>query len=619
MKLIGYTRSIDYEYSIETIANDLTTIYINFQFFKSLAGPKLFVDFMLSSSFIKNYPSDIIISNNQLLLKDITILTESEKVLNKGSQSLTEATRLVVVMGVMISNALAKSFAAVQTLMLMNLILYLKYMDINFPSGIQSLYDTADFALPIFVFNYNNPNQVILPPPPLVSPEYYEDIVKDEEDLFLKYGIYLYFLDNYGDKLLQFCIVYCVAFAVLRLEKLFSHSKILKILGMLKKTLCWGWLLDFFVTNYRNILICIFRLWKYCVFSTTFSKIDLIISIIVFIFIHIGFFYLLRINREIARIERQKDPSKRMMKFPRLELLKNRRESEFISSQANPNPYNAVETSFNPPQTAKDSTLIQKDKLCSEVETSGIRQQRVSIMSADDSPKGKNLFDDRRRSHFSKPKEEDGLNPNAEPVEKKEEEPDEFTLKYGNLISDYKRKRVRTNSYAIFFLARFTCYSFLIVFMKNNPFFQILFMEYVNIMFILYMLIIKPFESTMKLVFSLIIEVYVVFLLAIPLYLVYLDQQAGLFEDEKNALGQLFLTAYYYFTIVIIALITLGIIKTSYDNRKKKKEEKKKAEEKKKMEEQRNKSPEIKEDEQIEDANKLSENKEEGKIMENSE
>ena len=151
------------------------------------------------------------------------------------------------------------------------------------------------------------------------------------------------------------------------------------------------------------------------------------------------------------------------------------------------------------------------------------------------------------------------------------ERAEDYNTEYELILADYKKESLRTNSYSIFFLIRFTCYSFLIVFMRKNPFFQIFFMEYINFLFILYLILDQPFGSRLKFIFALILEIFVFYLLAFPLVLVYLDMRAQLDGETKIKIGELFIQSYFYFTIAIIVLIVLGIIKTLYDKRKLKK------------------------------------------------
>ena len=151
---------------------------------------------------------------------------------------------------------------------------------------------------------------------------------------------------------------------------------------------------------------------------------------------------------------------------------------------------------------------------------------------------------------------------------------DEYNTEYETILADYKKETLKTNSYSIFFLLRFTCYSFLIVFMRNYPFFQVFLMEYINFLFILYMILDQPFGSKLKFVFALIQEIYVVYLLGFPLALVYLDMRAQLDDYTEMLIGDYFMISYFYFCILIIILIALGMLKSFYDKWKMKKQEK---------------------------------------------
>ena len=314
INIMGYTSGIDYNSSITTNLNDFSTIYITLQFLNPMTSPLLDINFPFSASFLRNYPRDIMLTNNQIQLNNVHILTPSQLLWTQSAQSSTTTTKAVLVVGVIVTNALAKSFAAVQTLMLMNLILYLKYTDVSYPEQMQALFDTSDFALPFFIFNYENPNQLILPPPPLVSKNYYTDI-REGEDVFIKYGIYLYFVHNYGDRLLQFAIVFTVALIVFLFYNQIKDKRIGKIVGLIQNFLCWGWVLDFFVINYRNILICVFRLWKYCLFITDFSKMDLCVALVIFVLIHLAFIHLLKINSIIAISTQRKKKKKKTTRY----------------------------------------------------------------------------------------------------------------------------------------------------------------------------------------------------------------------------------------------------------------------------------------------------------------
>ena len=149
----------------------------------------------------------------------------------------------------------------------------------------------------------------------------------------------------------------------------------------------------------------------------------------------------------------------------------------------------------------------------------------------------------------------------------------EFDTAY---TADYKKESVRTNSYAIFFLTRFTFYGFIVVIMRDYVFFQMVLMEYINLIFILYILIDHPFESKLKFVFALILELFVVYLLGYPLLIVYYDMQGKLYPNLESSLGDNFVTSYCVFSILIICMTFIGILKTIYDKVQLKKKEKEK-------------------------------------------
>ena len=611
INIMGYTSGIDYNSSITTNLNDFSTIYITLQFLNPMTSPLLDINFPFSASFLRNYPRDIMLTNNQIQLNNVHILTPSQLLWTQSAQSSTTTTKAVLVVGVIVTNALAKSFAAVQTLMLMNLILYLKYTDVSYPEQMQALFDTSDFALPFFIFNYENPNQLILPPPPLVSKNYYTDI-REGEDVFIKYGIYLYFVHNYGDRLLQFAIVFTVALIVFLFYNQIKDKRIGKIVGLIQNFLCWGWVLDFFVINYRNILICVFRLWKYCLFITDFSKMDLCVALVIFVLIHLAFIHLLKINSIIAISTQRKKKKKKLHAIlskidkanlpspvlnstlisPKLKGLN----STLISPKLAPN--NSV-YSARLNDSSFRSAIIKPEISSFEIDSSQLKSQKINKPGGDpdsivDIPAEKNdqsnleemestMRHGKSKRRVIMPMEIDVIKKQIEAAQKQQkvldevyhmDKADEYNTEYETILADYKKETLKTNSYSIFFLLRFTCYSFLIVFMRNYPFFQVFLMEYINFLFILYMILDQPFGSKLKFVFALIQEIYVVYLLGFPLALVYLDMRAQLDDYTEMLIGDYFMISYFYFCILIIILIALGMLKSFYDKWKMKKQEK---------------------------------------------
>ena len=610
VQFTGYFQDIDYTYSFESTSSDPSQITIVMNYIRSMSNPQMRVNIELPSNFIQNYPNDIYIIDNQIALNDITVLSETQKSLSQSTRSVTEATRLVTIISILISSAFAKSFGAVQTLMLINLVFYLKYINIDYPPHMQDLFDSEDFALPFLIFNYNNPNQLILPPPPLITPEYYTDI-KSGEDVWLKYKVKLYFLDNFGDKMVQFVIVFVVALIIYKLKHFIVNPKINNIVTKVFDFLCWGWILNFFLTNFRNIFIYVFRVWHYCRGETSFSKFDIFISILVFLIMIISTIHIWNVNwvirgETIKKKKQEKENEKKQIELQNLEETKIKLKIADDHDQGLMSPSKSPHVGKNEPagigmsSTLKTGELKQNEQSEFLHPKSELKQsERFNEKNEDKNEKSAFLVEKSSEITKPQPKKKGGL------LRSKQSRgldawaaiytPDElYEKKYILMNNDYDKKHKSTINYVVLFLLRYLGYSLVIVVMNNIPFLQIFLIQYINVIFFIYLVKCRPFESKIKFGFAVIQEIIVIYLYFYPLVLAGYELTGRIFDEDKMLIGDYFLKSYMAFTIVIMVTVVLGIIVTVIENKKKKKLEdaKKKEEEAKKKEEEDKKKEE---------------------------
>ena len=560
INMVGYTQDTDYSYYF-TNDNDASNIQLNLIYLKSMNNPKLIVNFDLPSNFLQSLSEEILIVNSQMSLNDIIVLSDAEKALGKSSKDFTEAARLITIVSIIVSSALAKTFGAVQTLMLVNLVFYLKYINIQYPPHMQDLFDTDEFSLPFFIFNYNNPDQLILPAPPIISTNYYQDCKYSDDDVFIKYKIRLNFVDNFGDKMIQFIIVYVFSLCIIKLRKKKKlHPKVGKIVGMLYDFLCWGWILNFFLTNFRNIFIFIFRSWYYNKFETPIAKFDLFITIIVFIIMIVSFFHLLNVNFVIIVVKK----------------TKKKEEKDQISGKISGKLITETEQPLATKKGAAIETLMTENKEVDNIISPSKTYQNEVFSPKDAEETNIQLNKQEKKQLYIRSSK---MLKVYKVIYKADET---YDKKYLNMNADYKKEDKKTINYVLLFMSRFGAYSLIIVVLRNVPFLQIFLIEYINVLFLCYIIWSRPFESKLKFVFTLLQEIVVIYIMFYPLVLAAHDLTGRMDEQTKVQIGDYFLKSYLMFTVVIMVTVILGIIITAIENAI----EKKKNARKKKMEEE---------------------------------
>jgi len=567
----GYFEGTDYTYSLQSLPSDSTKINIVLTYLQPMSNPIFIVNIDLPSNFVQNFPNDIIIVNNQMYLNDIFILSATDKALGATTATSISATRMITIISIIVSSALAKSFAAVQTLMLVNLVFYLKYINIDYPPHMQQLFVADEFALPFLIFNYNSPNNLIIPAPSPISNNYNLDI-RFTEDIFLTYNVKLYFLDNFGDNLVQFMIVFFVAMVIFKGRKHVTNPKLSNVVTKIFDFLCWGWILNFFLTNFRNIFLYIFRVWYYCKVETSFAKFDLFMTILIFIIMIMSTLHIWKVNRVIREgiLRKEKLDAKK-------KTLENKKDEEELFTKVaveilSPNEYKGPGEKLEEGNITKIH-LYQNEFHRNNQSSSKMMETWAATYYLDE----------------------------------------DYEKKYMIINNDYYKLEIITINYVLIFLMRFLGYSFIIVIFYNVPFLQVLLIQYINVIFFIYLIVSKPFESNIKYFFALIQEVVVIYLYFYPLVLSGYELTGRIYDEDKMNIGKYFLNSYLMFTVVIMITVILGIIVTLIENSKKKKEEnakKKEDDEKKKKEEETKKEDQEKKKE--EEINKEGEKKKEG-------
>lgn len=483
-------------------------------------------------------------------MDDYSELSRADLQLIETSKNIGESTSAIVTAGMVASLAAFPTFGPIKIAMSSKMINNLKYIKIFWPTIIQNLFDIKPPKIPILLINYANPDNLFIPKIGDASQTFDN---RFSDDLFEKYEIELYYINNFGDKSLQFLIVFFIAHLVRFLNTKQIPKKFLKkIIDILYPILVWGWLITFYTSNIPNIIIYLTRSWYFSKYNTGTGKLDLAISIIMFLICFLTFFYLLYVQLKIY------DEKKA------IEKNKNEHENEKILTKNK----NDIEKSLE----SKTNVVIVKT--LPDTNNKNISDQIKSPNSNENHNENVKMI--------TKKKEIDEVE-NVPPKNDEDGDPNGFK-RFKVLYIEADDRSLMKFSLIFFELLKFITYSLIVVIFYEQAILQVSLLLFTTIYYIIYLFVYMPLKNNIRFVLTIIPEFVLLYIYTLAGYLAYLDVIHSSDIDLKNQIGRIF--SYGNWTLLIACILLVGFltIEKILKKIKKYKEKKKKNEKKEKKE-----------------------------------
>ena len=245
-------------------------------------------------------PEEALISNQYLLekdeesieLQDCYSISETEKkileTVSGVSSTASSATEIITILTTILNS---DSTYAFRSLMLIELVYLLKYLDITYPPNVlvlfNSSYKSTNFIKAKLEEHPNDSKQVI--------------------GNFKIYGISAYAVNNVGEATLQILILIILGYIYSFIYKKIEDSKnfyIVKIADFFNKLLIWNITIVIIFTKFQDLCFYTFTTWAFLPIYSNKGYINIAYSIIIFIFVlmipfHIGnIIYTVNVNKK---------------------------------------------------------------------------------------------------------------------------------------------------------------------------------------------------------------------------------------------------------------------------------------------------------------------------------
>ena len=309
----GYTTQ-DFSFLIQRNSDSQEEFEVSLRFYSEIPEKtQITLSLPFPQSFISNLEKTIQIAKQTAIVPPYTELDETDKQILAVSKQINEGAGIAYAGGLLVSLALFPTLGPVTIMMLSGLLINMRYLSVNYPRIMIELFNLKSQGFPLLVFNFNQPDNYFVQ----VNEKGAEVTDnKYSDDLFSQYNVKLYFVSNFGDKIIQVIVVYFFTLFILILKKKATcHKYSIKLFDLLLPVFVWGWLLSFFVSNIQKIVLFTVRSWYFAKYDTGLGKADLAISVIVAVAVFVIFCFLFAMNVKIyLRMRRNRIKTLRMTK-----------------------------------------------------------------------------------------------------------------------------------------------------------------------------------------------------------------------------------------------------------------------------------------------------------------
>ena len=528
--------SNNYNFSIQNTSNPLT-FNLLLSYNVSLIGVHtLNLDFDL--------PHEIFdINNHQLTTTSLTTSLLNYYILSEADQTSLASTKQSVSSVASPASASLNSFSLLNSgssllfsaLVLMKFISFLKFLNINYPPNALAVLE-AEFKLFSFI------------------PSFSIDHINNPVDLkFAHYSIDNYVINNLGNSIVEKLVILLVAvnlnFIKGKCDKLLRKCKLIGwIFDEIYRIICWNFFLnsiisflnDYFFFSLINIAFPTND--SIGVFNIVLSVLNILLSLSFLIFL---FFKILKINRllnfkqhkqeEVAESPSFADPSisrivtskrkvvplnhQEFIKGKYIELNSPSKRTDNLVSHENTEIYShsagrATPITMKNSMTAAPVNVISLSKMPSMLETHEHTQHTI--------------------------------------IEENDEKEEAELQKFEILHMDFKQHSKLVSAYFILDLFKFLILSLIIVFDRDHPFRQSIFILIITFSMILFLVVVRPYKSNYLFVINIISQICVLFCTCAAVVLANYDYIGKEDQESRFMVGKLFVSG----TLGLVYLMT---------------------------------------------------------------
>ena len=572
-----FTYKKDYFYLFNTSESECSTCYeLHLLYMKPLYGRKILafsLEFPFQTILEFNLPPVSEVATIELFdyyANDpsdealITLVAGDEKTIGMATTSS------VFVLSILGSNSISSS---VRNLMILEIIYLLKFIDLNYPQNL----------LTYFTLSVKLETTVI----------YDIKFKKDSNEvnkipkLFQLYELSPYFLENAGQPLTKFFIVWITGLFVLLLTRIFKNKKrkINKILNFIKAWLVWYYVITVFLTDYQMIIFKALCSFIYPTSLTSIGQINMAMAIIAFLlYISIGIKFIYVVNKKNKNKIIPMDCSRRtnVSIFPY--------SSKDSQKEVTGNSNNIIEISEEPkvteiyesnsiqvqekvkkPMEIHDKialTKIHQNKLSINDKVEGtitLNQTTSTVVTSQRDTKFETIFDSSPLKCYTK----SGFRTKNSQVQNIEGDDDSYLFLY----QDLKEEKLLQKHFLVVDLCRQTFIAIVVCTSRLNAFSQILIVNLIQWSYLFFAFMTSPFKSGFSVLNFSICELILTSILFEFFLIGIYDIQNIKMIDDRIKIGWAIIYSNFCFKLIVLALL---IGKTIFDACKDCKEKRKK-------------------------------------------
>ena len=473
----------------------------------------------LTMTFISEEMKEIVLDETRVSLKMLNyyILDDSARSTINASVSLSVGGSVASVVSTYIISFLhSDSSFAFQTLMVIEYIYILRYIDLNYPPNAIGMFE-----------NKIEPSKFFMKKPIQVDPKEKKLI----EGILELYEVNPYFLNNYGEILINFSIIFLVSqvfnlfFHYINTKHGGSQGFIMKILKAIHETLVWSIIIIYLSSNYLNL--CFFSTVNLAhrPLSSHYGLVNFTFGVMAFVFAFGTVVYIFFVVK-IIKINSSNIKKESLNKVYDEETAKNAEISftKFLSENLKKTGILPLQKREKSPKSSQDiysskTLAIEKDTTNSS-EVGGWplimrKKKELSIFSSKSqtfdsnrltSPEGNpsKIFPEIFNGKENEPIQKNSkLNPKASTFKSNKsrfyvEKVEELIEKYDILYNDFKQNTRISHYLVIFDLFRYYLIGIAVVVAGDHHIFLLCLLLALNSCFLLFLLICFPFKEKSK-------------------------------------------------------------------------------------------------------------------------
>lgn len=542
----GFSKD-EFNYSLSAMESSNMIYEISLSPRKAIISHPILTYFLnISDNFLKENHLYMISKTATISMKIYYPMSESEKA-TAASLSQQSSVGTSVAQGSGYISTLFSSSLFMQGLMLVEMIFCMKFININYPANVLQLFDSSKNSNPTLIFQVTFGNDSL---DNSVIPQSYRN-----------YQVSPYFLDNIGESLCQICSVLLIATFFIYITPYHVENKqklgiCLKILIFFRNVLVWEASLFLILLNIQKIFFYLACSWEFPPLNTTNAIINLSVAtgvgtVVVLWVIHLC--YKIRICHEFKEkttlsksvsISQSQDINLNKLEHSNSSVLCTPKvvespEKQKIIDHNNNNssvlcaPPNLIESLEKPKNNKFQKNLNKKNCVVPYEEQLSIHSPTLLDLNKADNPKS---LDSQIPTKINKKSNEKTLKKYLLQLKNYLFHPknkEVFLKRYEVLHLEYQSISIFSKYYPFIYYIRQCLISLFVVIFIDYPFFVIFSINLLNIGFIIYTIISRPFTTVYSYIVSIVNELITESALFSGLMIAIYDK-IGLYNSEER-------------------------------------------------------------------------------------